>query len=315
MRKILIGVALLVVGAVIVFGARKGLREHARAMPQAVGAVASARGDAPGQIGAAPTEVEGEIAGGAAPAGEAAEATEVSPPAGGGEESSTVTRPAPTPTAPARPAESATGDSKPREPSAQDPDLEVVLRRAAANYTKARSLQADFSQRSMNPILRTTVTSRGTLYQRRPDRFLMKFSEPAGDLIVSDGSHFWVYYPSVDRKQVIRMPASMGAGGVDLQAQFLGDPLERFAATYEGREDVAGRTAYVLVLEPRQQMGYRVLKVWVDAQDYLVRRFEVTEENGIVRHFELSKLRLDPTLADELFRFTPPEGTHVVDRG
>jgi outer membrane lipoprotein-sorting protein len=167
----------------------------------------------------------------------------------------------------------------------------------------------------MNPILRTTVASSGTLFQRRPDRFLMRFSDPAGDLIVSDGSHFWVYYPSVDRRQVLRMPASMGAGGVDLQSQFVGDPLERFVVASEGREEVSGRSTYVLLLTPRQPIGYRSLKIWVDAGDYLVRRFEVTEESGMVRYFELSNLRLNTNLADDLFHFTPPEGTHVVDRG
>lgn len=319
MRKILIGVALLAVGAVIAFGARKGLREHARTTPQGVTVVASERDASTGPANAATDATVGESAEGAAPGGGVADG---SVQAGSGETTLPADRLAPATNvperadpAPARTKESVPADSKAGEPSTQDPDIEAVLRRAASAYTKATSLQADFSQRSMNPILRTTVTSQGTLYQRRPDRFLMKFSEPAGDLIVSDGSHFWVYYPSVDHKQVIRMPASMGAGGVDLQAQFVGDPLERFAATYQGREEVAGRSAYVLELKPRQAMGYRLLKVWVDTQDYLVRRFEVTEESGIVRHFELSKLRLNPSLADDLFRFTPPEGTHVVDRG
>jgi hypothetical protein len=36
----------------------------------------------------------------------------------------------------------------------------------------------------------------------------------------------------------------------------------------------------VLTLVPRQPLGYRSLKVWIDEQDHLVRRFELTEENG-----------------------------------
>lgn len=253
----------------------------------------------------------------------ASRAAGVSEPAPGTGGSMATAKAGPAPPQPTRPAgapaaspadEPATREPE-REPGEQAPELETVLRRAAAAYSRANTLQADFAQRSTNPILRKTVSSRGTLYQRRPDRFLMKFSDPEGDLIVSDGSHFWVYYPSVDRKQVIRMPASSGAGGVDLQAQFVGDPLERFVATYEGREAVAGRDAYVLVLTPREALGYQRLKVWIDVQDYLVRRFEVTEDNGVVRHFELSNLRINPKLADDLFRFEQPEGTHIVDRG
>jgi len=316
MKKILIGVAILAVGAVVVFGARKGLREHARATPQVVGSAARTQAEPQLAVGVPAPAPAGDH-GAAAVVEDArqvdASATTVDPePAPVADQ--VVPRGASKPAAPASPGSDAETTSS-IEPAVQQPDVAQVLRRAASAYTKANTLQADFSQRSTNPILRKTVTSSGTLYQRRPDRFLMKFTDPAGDVIVSDGTYFWVYYPSVDRKQVIRMPASGGAGGVDLQAQFVGDPVARFAAEYEGREAVAGRDAYVLVLTPREPMGYRRLKVWIDAQDYLVRRFEVTEESGVVRYFELSNLKVNPTLSNDLFRFTQPEGTHIVDRG
>lgn len=191
-----------------------------------------------------------------------------------------------------------------------------VLRHAAAAYRKVRSLRADFVQHIENPLLGSSTTSRGTLYERRPDRLLLRYSEPAGDVIVGDGHVFWIYYPSVDPKQVIRAPAGPGAaGGVNLQSQFLGDPVARFHATLHGRENVAGRTAYVVTLVPRRPAGYKSLKVWIDARDWLARRFEITEESGAVRHFDLSDLRTNIPLQDALFRFTPPAGAHVIDRG
>ena len=198
-------------------------------------------------------------------------------------------------------------------PVAQDPSVPQILRATSERYEGVGSLQADFEQRLRNTLLGTTSTSRGTLYQRAPDRFLMRFSDPDGDVIVSDGSHFWMYFPSTDAGQVIR--TRRGAQGLDLQAQFIGDPVERFESTYHGREAVRRRTAHVITLTPRQPLGYQSLKVWIDAEDHLVRRFELTEDNGTIRHFELSDLRVNPTLPDRLFEFTPPEGAHVIDRG
>ncbi|HET9982445.1 MAG TPA: outer membrane lipoprotein carrier protein LolA [Longimicrobiales bacterium] len=193
----------------------------------------------------------------------------------------------------------------------------AILNRASAAYQKVQTLQADFVQQLRNPMLGDSHTSRGKMYQRRPDRFLMRFTEPAGDVIVSDGRYFWVYYPSVDAKQVIRMPSAAAGGGVDLQAQFLGDPARRFIATLDGREKVAGHDAYVLTLVPRStaELGYRKLRVWIDPSDYLARRFEITEDNGNVRHFELSGLRTNAPVRSDLFRFTPPADAHVVERG
>jgi outer membrane lipoprotein-sorting protein len=194
-------------------------------------------------------------------------------------------------------------------------DAAAILRQTSAAYERVQALRAEFVQSLENPLLGSRSTSRGTLFQRDPDRFLLRFEEPAGDVIVSDGRHFWVYYPSVDVRQVIRAPASQaGAGGVDLKAQFVGDPVERFQATLQGREAVAGREAHVLTLVPRAPAGYRRLRVWIDVRDHLVRRFEIHEANEVVRRFELRNLELNPRLGDELFRFTPPADARIIDQ-
>jgi outer membrane lipoprotein carrier protein len=226
----------------------------------------------------------------------------VAPPVG-----SIDTTPAPAPMQPS------TGASAPAAPQEQSGPAANALKQAAAAYAGIRSLRADFVQRSDNPLLGRQTTSRGTVMQRQPDRFLMRFSEPDGDVIVSDGEYFWVYYPSADPKQVLRTRAGT-AGGLDLQAQFIGDPTARFRFTDQGRADVNGRAARVVTLAPREPVGYRSLKVWIDDRDHLVRRFELTNENGVVQQFELSNLQVNPTLNNALFRFTPPAGARVVDR-
>ncbi len=213
------------------------------------------------------------------------------------------------------PAPALEGDPQPGEApgpaGVQDPDS--ILRATSAAYEAMRSIQADFQQELDNTMLGRTTRSRGTLYQREPDRFLMDYNDPEGDLIVSDGQYFWMYFPSVDAKQVIRTPRR--GQGLDLQAQFIGDVVRRFDVTYQGTEEVRGRTAYVMTLDPREPLGYRRLKVWIDAGDHLVRRFELTEENGNVRHMELSNVQVNPSLPDGLFEFDPPPGAIVVSRG
>jgi chaperone LolA len=329
MKRVLIGLIILAAGTTVVLSARKGLREHASVAPTVATVETGARAAEPeesstvtgsmAEPGSADQEPVGtmepdpDVGAGRAREGAPAPSNSVAPggkgpaPKDGRRSAEGIERTDRGPTHPAEPLPALT--------VTEDSEVAAVLRKTAAVYSGARSLQADFSQRSMNPILRTTVTGSGTLYQRRPDRFLMRFSDPAGDLIVSDGTYLWLYYPSVDRKQVIRVPSSTGAGGMDLQAQFVGDPLERFSATLTGREEIGGKSIYQIALKPREPVGYKLLVIWVDGEDHLIRRFEMTEENGIVRHFELSNLRLNHSLSDELFRFTPPEDAHIVDRG
>jgi outer membrane lipoprotein carrier protein len=189
-----------------------------------------------------------------------------------------------------------------------------ILRRVELEYARVRSMEADFVQQLTVPLLGESQRSEGRLYQRRPDRFLMRFTDPAGDIMVADGRHFWLYTPSVDRTQVLRTRMGEGGAQVDLQQEFLSNPTQRFVATLVGTERLNGRATHLLSLVPRERSQYRLLRVWVDQQDHLVRRFELTEENESVRRLELRNLRLNPDLPDSLFEFTPPAGTQVFDQ-
>lgn len=221
--------------------------------------------------------------------------------------------------APGAPAQPAAAPSSPApagvKGSATSQDRAVeILREAEAAANGVRTLEADFVQNLTVPLLNQTQRSAGKMYQKRPDRFLMRFSDPAGDVMVADGRYFWLYYPSTDRTQVIRTSIANGAGQVDLQRQFLSNPAQRYVSTLAGEESVGGRPAYVLSLVPRGDSPYRLLRVWVDKSDHLVRRFEMTEENESVRRVELSNLRINGPVADNLFTFTPPAGTQVFDQ-
>lgn len=264
-------------------------------------------------VGAAPPATEPAVE----PTDELANATDVGAaaepgPAGADRSRDRDTAPSPAGQQRPAPATRAADDAA----AAQADEGAAVLRRAAAAYEAVRSLQANFVMNFDNPLLRQTTTSRGTIYQRQPDRIALRFSEPDGDVILSDGQSFWVYYPSVNAEQVIRSPArAAGESGVNLQAQFVGDPVERFRYELHGTEAVAGRSAHVVTLVPRQRAEYRSLKAWIDGRDGLVRRFELTEHNGNVRRFDLHDLRVNPTIPETVFQFTPPPGARIVDAG
>jgi outer membrane lipoprotein carrier protein len=197
-------------------------------------------------------------------------------------------------------------------PPASDQASEVLLRAERA-YDAVRSMRADFVQDLTVPLLSSSQRSRGEIFHRKPDRFLMRFSDPEGDLVVADGRYVWLYYPSSDPKQVLR--TSVGeAGRLDLQREFLSNPTERFDATLDGSESVDGRPASALTLLPRGASPYRKVRIWVDSRDGLVRRFEITETNDAVRLVELRNLESNVTLADSLFSFTPPANTQVFDQ-
>lgn len=205
-------------------------------------------------------------------------------------------------------------DAPAAAPTTSSPDAAAILSRAERAYESVRSLEADFVQVVTVPLLDTTQRSRGKIFHRRPDRFLMRFSEPQGDVVVADGRYLWMYYPSTDPKQVLRTRAGDGGQQVDLHKEFLANAANRYSAVIAGSESVGGQPTDVLVLTPRTPSSYRRVRIWVDRDDSLVRKFEIVEENESVRLLELRNLKTNGTLADALFRFTPPPGAQVFEQ-
>lgn len=204
----------------------------------------------------------------------------------------------------------------PQAARAGDADVRRVLTRAERVYDALGSLQAEFEQTIEVTLLGRSRSGSGTWYQKGRGRFKMDFSDPADDVIVADGRHLWLYYPSTHPDQVIRstIDASVtGAGMVDLQGRIFDEAAAAYEAELEGREEVGGRETFRIFLTPRGESPYRHVRVWVDAESYLVRKFEIMERNETLRTVVLRDLQPDHAIPDATFSFTPPAGADVFE--
>jgi outer membrane lipoprotein carrier protein len=188
----------------------------------------------------------------------------------------------------------------------------TLLEEAAARYAPVQALCADFVQSLVVPLLDQERTGRGRLCQARPNLFGMRFSDPAGDLVVVDGATFWYYFPSNDPRQAFRAPAER-AGGQDFHREFLDDPRSKYTVTYEGQETVAGAGTHRLRLVPRARTSYRAAVLWLEEGTSLLRQIRVEEENGNRRTVTLSDIQFDVTPPSAFFRFAPPAGVTTMD--
>lgn len=198
--------------------------------------------------------------------------------------------------------------------AAQDPKATALLEEAGARYRSVRSFCSRFEQTLEVPLLQQTTHSRGTLCQAQPNLFAMRFTDPSGDLVIADGEAFWVYYPSVDRIQVLRFELAHPPGGLDFHREFLEDPAGKYHLAYQGEDRVGGRRTHVLTARPKEEAGFRAAQIWLDAERFLIVRARIEMENGSVRTVTLSDFRLDPPPDPQRFRFVPPPGTQVIRR-
>ena len=197
---------------------------------------------------------------------------------------------------------------------AQASDPLEILRWAAERFSTVDALCASFRQELEVPLLNQLTRSRGVLCQQQPNLFSMRFQDPEGDVVVVDGEYLWVYYPSMDPRQVIQTDLGVARGGFDFQSEFLDRPGEKYTPVYERSEEVEGHSCHVLTLTPLTPSAYESATVWIDTVNGLIRRTEIREENGSVRRVTLSDLDLSPEPDPGLFRFTPPPGAQVIRR-
>jgi outer membrane lipoprotein carrier protein len=191
-------------------------------------------------------------------------------------------------------------------------DAPAALRRAEAAYRGLTTLTASFTQTLENPML-GTETAEGVLYLERPNRFAMRFTDPAGDRIVVDGTWLWLYAPSSVPEQVIRQPVpSSGMTTPNLMGQFADRPLERYDARYVGSDTVTGRRVDVVALIPRERgLGFRSAEIAIDDEGYF-RRIHLVEESGQRRNLVLEDLEPGAAIPERELRFAVPEGVRVV---
>jgi len=210
----------------------------------------------------------------------------------------------------------------------QDPA--PILDRASASFDTVRTLAADFVQIVDNPLLGDPDTTRGRLFQRRPNYFAMRFSDPKHDRIVADGRRLWLYTPSTTPGQVIRstIPGT-GTTGPNLIGQFVEHPRERYIARYVRADSVDGVPVDVIALTPRRVAGtgtgagagagasdlpYTDATVWIAKQDGLIRRIDIVENSGQRRTITLRHLTVNGAIPAREFRFSPTSGVRVVDQ-
>jgi outer membrane lipoprotein carrier protein len=201
-------------------------------------------------------------------------------------------------------------------PKRQGP-AESIVEKAAATYEKTRTSKGTFEQVITNPLTGSTVRAKGEFeQQRQPARFAFRFSDPKGDMIVGDGKWLWVYLPSSQPGQVIKMPMTEGgAGSLDLASRFFDSPKTRYKITDAGTATIAGKATRAVVLEPKAAgEPFSSAKVWIDTTDGTLRQFETTEMSGLKRLVTITSVSANVPVNAKAFTFTPPKGARIVDQ-
>lgn len=205
--------------------------------------------------------------------------------------------------------------ASPASTAAQNEDAAAIVERAARAYRGLRSFQADFRQVISDSMVGTFESS-GRLAQAGAAYLAMRFSDPAGDAIVMDGEHIWVYTPSTTPGQVVRMVIpSDPTFGPNVLAWILTNPSERYRSRYLRSDALGGRGMDVIGLRPVDaSLPFTDATIWLDRYDFLPRRLEIRERGGQQRILTFIGVEVNRRSSPNLFRFEVPSGVRIVDQ-
>lgn len=187
--------------------------------------------------------------------------------------------------------------------------LDSILNRVEKRYD-INDFSVLFFQTSTFKAMEIQETASGKLLVKRPGMMRWDYEKPDKQIIVSDGTHLWVYRPEDNQVLVGRAPTFFGEGK---GAGFLSDiksVRKNFSITMENKE---GEKSYRLKLIPKNQTQ-DLSRVFLVVSPDTFEVMEVITYNlyDDETRIELTDYSYDRNLGDDIFRFEIPDGTDVV---
>jgi len=191
-------------------------------------------------------------------------------------------------------------------------DATAVARGADEHYNNLKSFRTEFTEVYQGPGVSRTES--GTLWLKRPGRMRWEYREPREKLFLTDSHTAFFYVPGERQAHKtplrnlddIRSPLRYLLGKTKLEKE-----LDGLSVASDRSPARAGDT--VLRGEPKG-MKDRISEVLLEiSPSFQIDRIVIREIDGTTTDFRFSNTQENVSVADSLFRFTPPAGVEVIE--
>lgn len=188
---------------------------------------------------------------------------------------------------------------------------DAYFNKISQNYGQIRDYEADIK------ITQGSNVMRGVIYYKKPDLIRIDFSEPANQVIVSDGTNLTIYIPkqsAVFEQSLKQTGVSTGAAPILANQEGLQLLRENYSIAYLNNptpvplDKGSSEMVVKLKLEWRSSgEGFRQLELDIGATDGLIRRIIGISANYEKTQFDFTNIRTNQSLPDGRFRYQPPQ--------
>ncbi|MFN3554672.1 MAG: LolA family protein [Bacteroidales bacterium] len=184
-----------------------------------------------------------------------------------------------------------------------------LLEKASARLKSLRSLEAEFTYTMENTSMEINETYTGKLFSKG-DKYRMTLGD---NIFISDGRTVWNYLD--DLYEIHINYVENMEGGLTPTAL-----LANFGTEYRSRfvrqETFRGKTVDIIDLVPNTPQSFFKYRVALDASDQMIVYTVAYDRHGGTYTYTLTRVRVNPTLSDDLFVFRRsdfPENVDVID--
>ncbi|MFN3605152.1 MAG: LolA family protein [Leptonema sp. (in: bacteria)] len=191
----------------------------------------------------------------------------------------------------------------------------MVARKVIEKYESFDNFKAEFIIYSKNK------TMKGISYYQKPGKVRFEFSQPYGDLMISDGKILWIVIAS--QKLVGKQDLKLNVKNEENKPIFAvmpGSGIRHLFTKYHYKFDdiqqpkiINNKKYYVMDLEQKVKIGgYKNLRLFINAENYFIEKANAEGSFGIQTTIEFFNIKINTEMEGKLFQFQPPENYRMV---
>jgi len=190
--------------------------------------------------------------------------------------------------------------------------LDAILSQIENQFLRSADFQADFIQETEMKMMGRTEQERGRLYCKKPLKMLWEYQKPAAKKLVIQEEKSWMYLPEeniVYTQSTERLLGSSGAVRLLLGLSKITDDFQvQFAPTDKKEE----KNHILLMLTPHNpHLGFKNAYLRVTGKNCQINQVWFEDSYGNVTRLNLSNIKFNQNLKNELFHFVPPKNAEV----
>ena len=176
-------------------------------------------------------------------------------------------------------------------------------------YAQAHDFTSEFQQIFTYKIYNRTKKSKGQVFFKKPGKMRWDYQSPTPRLFIADGQTLWVYEP--EAAQVFKRDLSSAQLPVALRFM---KGEGKLSDDFDIVKLESNETSHTLTLNPKDggNQEYKQLQLVVSKARFEVQESILIDPVGNTNQIVFKNVKINQSLPDVGFQFTPPQGVNIV---